>query len=58
MSLQTVFTILIAVYFVLILVVGLRSNKKISTSSDYSVAGRNMGPVLGTMTFTATYAVR
>ncbi|TSD93848.1 sodium:solute symporter family protein [Gordonia rubripertincta] len=55
MSLQTVFSILIAVYFVLILVVGLRSNKKISTSSDYSVAGRNMGPVLGTMTFTATY---
>ncbi|MDH3012069.1 sodium:solute symporter family transporter [Gordonia alkanivorans] len=55
MNLQTAFTILVAIYFVLILIVGLRSNKKITTSSDYSVAGRNMGPVLGTMTFTATY---
>jgi len=54
-NLQTAFTILVAIYFVLILIVGLRSNKKITTSSDYSVAGRNMGPVLGTMTFTATY---
>ncbi|WP_239581733.1 hypothetical protein [Gordonia rubripertincta] len=43
MSLQTVFSILIAVYFVLILVVGLRSNKKISTSSDYSVAAGTWG---------------
>lgn len=55
MSLRTTFTILICVYFVLILIVGIRSNKKISTSSDYSVAGRNMGAALGTMTFTATY---
>ncbi|WP_455902063.1 sodium:solute symporter family protein [Rhodococcus gordoniae] len=55
MSLQTTFMILIAIYFILILIVGLRSNKKINTSSDYSVAGRNMGAVLGTMTFTATY---
>lgn len=51
---QTTVTIIVLIYMLGMLGIGYWSSKKISSSADFMVAGRNMGPILMAGTLAAT----
>jgi len=51
---QATVTIIVAIYMLGMLGIGYWSSKKISSSADFMVAGRNMGPILMAGTLAAT----
>jgi transporter, SSS family len=55
MNLNFFSIITIGIYFLLMLVIGIYSSRKVKTSSDWMVAGKQMGLIVSTGTFLATF---
>ncbi|WP_300758950.1 hypothetical protein [uncultured Brachyspira sp.] len=50
----TIVIIIVIVYLAAMLLIGIYSSKKVNSSNDFALAGRNLGPVLLAGTLAAT----